>query len=86
MPIRLPRLVLDCGRGQRAAKRSRAPAVTQWGCRSHDGGGDKRTSFSSFAYHNHEGKNIFVIGIGQDLTGCIAQEWKNEMQGGERGT
>jgi hypothetical protein len=72
MPIRLPHLVLDCGRGWQEAKRSRAPAVTQWWCRSHDGGGEKRTSFSSFAYHNHKGKIIFVIGIGQDFMGCIA--------------
>jgi hypothetical protein len=41
MPIRLPRLVLDCGRGQQAAKRSRALAVTQWRRRSHDGGWGK---------------------------------------------
>jgi hypothetical protein len=85
MPIRLPRLVLDCGRGRRAAKRSGAPAVTQWLRRSHDEGGESRTSFSSFAYHNHKGKIIFVVGIGQDFTGCIAQEWKNEMQGGGGG-
>jgi hypothetical protein len=32
----------DCGRGQRAAKRSRAPAVTQWRHRSHDGGRGKK--------------------------------------------
>ncbi len=40
--IRLQCLVLDCGRGRRAAKRSRAPAVTQWQHRSHDGGGGKK--------------------------------------------
>jgi hypothetical protein len=68
--IRLPCLVLDCGRGRRAAKRSRAPAVIQWRRRSHDGGGGKRTSFSSFAHHNCKGKIIFVVGIGQDITGA----------------
>jgi hypothetical protein len=37
--IRLPCLVLDCGRGQQVANRTRARAVTQWQHRSHDGGG-----------------------------------------------
>jgi hypothetical protein len=42
-------------------------------CRSHDGGGEKRTSFLSFAYHNCKGKIIFVVGIEQDIMGCIVQ-------------
>jgi hypothetical protein len=50
------------------------------------GVGGKRTSFSSFAYHNHKGKIIFVVGIGQDIAGCMAQKWENKTQGGGGGT
>ncbi len=43
--------------------------MTQWWRSSDDGGGEKRTSFSSFAHR--KGKIIFLMGIGQDITGCI---------------
>jgi hypothetical protein len=59
--IGLPCPVLDCSRGRQAAKRSRASAVTQWQRRSDDGGGEKRTSFTSFAHH--KGEIIFDVGI-----------------------
>jgi hypothetical protein len=67
--IRLPRSVLDCSRGWRAAKRSRALTLTQRRRRSDDGGEEKRTSFLSFAHR--EGKIIFVVVIGQDIMGRI---------------
>ncbi len=63
--------MLDCGRGRRAAKRSRAPAVTQWQSRSHDGGGGKKDFIlilcpSQLQREDH----IFVVGIGHDITGA----------------
>jgi hypothetical protein len=61
--------VFDRSKGQWAAKRSRASAVTQQRRRSDDGGGEKRTSFSSFA--RCKGKIIFVVGIGKDIMGRI---------------
>jgi hypothetical protein len=68
--IRLPCLGVDGGRGRRAEKRNRAPAVTQWQRRSHGDWGKKDFIFILCPSHNCKGKIIFIVGIGQDITGA----------------